>query len=77
MTSLTLSPSDDFLIVAYKNLLLKQFDLSFENEPKIHRIWKSGHRGPVTCMAFSEDSLILATGSSDATVKIWDTQVIS
>ena len=31
-----------------------------------------GHTGPVLCAAFSPDSTLLATGSGDATVRIWD-----
>jgi len=32
-----------------------------------------GHRGLVTCLAFSPDSTLLASGSFDREVKIWDT----
>lgn len=31
-----------------------------------------GHTGPVLCAAFSPDSTMLATGSGDSTVRIWD-----
>lgn len=31
-----------------------------------------GHTGVVNCLAFSENGYYLATGSEDATVKIWD-----
>jgi eukaryotic-like serine/threonine-protein kinase len=32
----------------------------------------SGHRGPVRALAFSSDDLALASGSNDATVRLWD-----
>jgi ribosome assembly protein 4 len=31
-----------------------------------------GHTGPILCAAFSPNSTLLATGSGDATVRIWD-----
>jgi ribosome assembly protein 4 len=33
-----------------------------------------GHTGPVLCAAFSRDSQMLATGSGDSTVRLWDIQ---
>ena len=30
------------------------------------------HTGPVSCMAFDPTCTLLATGGSDATVKVWD-----
>jgi WD40 repeat protein len=32
-----------------------------------------GHRRPVLCLAYSPDGCTLASGSSDATVRLWDT----
>jgi WD40 repeat protein len=36
------------------------------------RLRLSGHRGPVTALAFSPDCRLLASGSADTTVLIWD-----
>jgi WD40 repeat protein len=42
------------------------------------KTWKglreeTGHRGSITALAFSRDSRLLATASSDSSVLIWDT----
>lgn len=37
----------------------------------------SGHQGPVLCCAFSGNSKILATGSGDKTVRLWDTSTMT
>jgi serine/threonine protein kinase/WD40 repeat protein len=33
-----------------------------------------GHTGPIRCLAFSNDGKLLATGSDDQTVRVWDTE---
>lgn len=65
------SPDDEILISSSKNLLLKQWD--WKNE-KCTRSWKAVNKGPISCMKFDSTSTLLATGSSDSTVKIWDVE---
>jgi serine/threonine protein kinase/WD40 repeat protein len=42
--------------------------------PKDPLLTLTGHTGPVRCLAFSPDGELLATGSDDTTVRIWNTQ---
>ncbi|RNA33216.1 transducin beta 3 [Brachionus plicatilis] len=82
VTCITLSPDDKHLITAHKNLLLKQWDnwgLFEETDTKkvttkCTRTWKAIHTAPIHCMCFDSSSILLATGSSDYTVKVWDIQ---
>uniref|UniRef100_A0A915KM67 Uncharacterized protein n=1 Tax=Romanomermis culicivorax TaxID=13658 RepID=A0A915KM67_ROMCU len=55
------------------NTLITQFQLRLTQScATVERTWKSGHRGPVTAFAFTDDTHFLATGSADSTVKVWD-----
>ncbi|XP_052781403.1 transducin beta-like protein 3 [Mya arenaria] len=69
ITSFCLSPDDQFLILATKHLLLRQWD--WRNK-KLIRSWKAIHYAPVVCMGFDSTSTLLATGGADSTVKLWD-----
>jgi len=66
----TASPDGTMLITASKNLLLHQFDLTTK---QLKRRWKATHKTPILCMEFDATSTLLATGSSDTTIKIYDT----
>ncbi|XP_065062722.1 transducin beta-like protein 3 isoform X3 [Rhopilema esculentum] len=68
-TCFILSPNDEILVTASRSLLLRQWD--WVNE-KVTRKWKAIHHAPVVNMAFDPTSTLLATGSSDSTIKIWD-----
>ncbi|XP_028405987.1 transducin beta-like protein 3 [Dendronephthya gigantea] len=65
------SPDDEILITCSKNLLLKQWD--WKNE-RCTRSWKAVNKGPLSCMKFDATSTLLAAGSSDSTIKIWDVE---
>jgi hypothetical protein len=45
------------------------WDLAAEKEIQVLK----GHRGPISTLAFSPDGKLLATGSYDTTVLLWDT----
>ena len=40
-----------------------------------HNTSRGGHAGAVTCVAIGEDGRMLATGSDDATVRVWVVEV--
>lgn len=63
------SPDDRYLITANPILLLRQWNWK---QKTVLRTWRSEHRCPVVCMTFDPSSTLLATGSSDSTVKVWD-----
>ncbi|PFX26688.1 Transducin beta-like protein 3 [Stylophora pistillata] len=63
------SPDDKFCVTASKSLLLRQWEW---NTGEQIRTWKAVHRAPIVAMTFDTTSTLLATGSSDSTVKVWD-----
>lgn len=67
ITTCLLTPNNQQLLVAHKNLLLKLWDV---NERKLLRTWKAFHTAPIVCLAYH--SGLLATGSADFTVKVWN-----
>lgn len=69
LTSFILGTNDRVLVTSFRNGLLQQWDII---DNKLIRAWKSIHAGPITCMAFDAYSILLATGGSDSTIKVWD-----
>ncbi|EMD37120.1 hypothetical protein CERSUDRAFT_84154 [Gelatoporia subvermispora B] len=53
---------------AAAQLLMKQFISDMVMKPL------EGHTGPVICIAFSRDGKCLASGSSDKTLRLWNTE---
>lgn len=68
ITCFVVSPDDKYLVTA-DQAVLRQWDWK---RKKVLRTWKLEHKCPVTCMAFDPTSTLLATGSADSTVKVWD-----
>ncbi|XP_045215018.2 transducin beta-like protein 3 [Mercenaria mercenaria] len=71
ITSFCLTPNDQYVILATQQLLLRQWDWK---EQKLVRTWKAIHFAPVVSMTFDCTSTLLATGSADSTIKIWDVE---
>jgi len=69
ISSFVLSNDDEILITASRSIMLRQWD--WKNE-KVTRKWKGLHSSPIVCMAFDPTSTLLATGSADSTIKVWD-----
>ncbi|KAK6169135.1 hypothetical protein SNE40_020244 [Patella caerulea] len=69
VTNFILSPDDQYLIIASQNLLLRQWNWK---DKKLMRSWRAIHRTPIISMAFDTTSTLLATGSTDFTIKVWD-----
>ena len=56
------------LITASVNLLIREWSWS---DGICLKTWKAVHHAPISCMAIDSTGELLATGSGDATVKIW------
>ncbi|ETN71789.1 Utp13 specific WD40 associated domain protein [Necator americanus] len=71
ITSICLDKNGSRLFVAYTNYTVREFTLG-ESSSNVARTWKTMHTAPILSMKFSIDGSLLATGSADHTVKIWD-----
>ena len=56
------------MVIGLRSQLIKQYDWS---EKKQLKSWKA-HMSPIMAMTFDPSSTLLATGSADSTVKVWD-----
>ncbi|XP_071953471.1 transducin beta-like protein 3 [Antedon mediterranea] len=69
VTCFSVSQDDQIVVIAYRSLLIRQWDWK---EETCVRTWKAIHTAPIVSMAFDATSTLLATGSGDHTIKIWD-----
>lgn len=64
-----LAPSNELIVIAYHSGLIVKFNLLDET---IEREFKSIHNAPISYMKINQSNTLLATGSSDGTVKLWN-----
>lgn len=65
----TLSPDNELLIIAYSSGIIRKFNLT---NNLIERDFRSIHSAPVSFLKINQSSALLATGSSDGTIKLWN-----
>ncbi|XP_065889852.1 transducin beta-like protein 3 isoform X2 [Dysidea avara] len=68
ITSFAVSPDGKLLLIGLRSQLIKQYDWL---NKKLIKLWKA-HISPIMAMTFDPSSTLLATGSADSSVKIWD-----
>ncbi|KAJ3077749.1 Transducin (beta)-like 3, partial [Quaeritorhiza haematococci] len=68
LTCVAASPLGDYLIGANQNLLIQKWDLKTGQEVSSFK----AHEAPVLAMDIHPTGALLATGSADSTVKVWD-----
>ncbi|OQR79259.1 transducin beta protein 3-like [Tropilaelaps mercedesae] len=71
VTAMAISPDDETLVVASKNDLLRQFSWR-ESGTEVRRNWRAMLRTPVVRLEFDVNSRLLASGSADGALKVWD-----
>ncbi|XP_025152449.1 transducin beta-like protein 3 isoform X2 [Harpegnathos saltator] len=69
INSFILTDDDINVITHHKSGLFKLWDWK---DNKLLKLWKSIHKGPVTQLALTNANLLMASGGSDGTVRLWD-----
>ncbi|VDM96525.1 unnamed protein product [Thelazia callipaeda] len=70
VSTMKFSGNRQFLAVGFVDGTLRLYDR--KNDDRSTYITFCGHRTAVNCIAFSKDSLVLATGGKDSAVVTWD-----
>lgn len=66
---IALTPDDNLIFVAYQSGLISKINTQ---DLVLQRQFKSIHKAPITFLQCNSQSNILATGSSDGTIKLWN-----
>ena len=61
--------NDEEVITAHRSGLLKLWNFA---TGELKKSWKSLHVGPISCLEYSSNSDLLASGGADSLVRIWD-----
>ena len=61
-----------FLIIVLVTIHFFVFSISAQTDEKAELVVQTGHTGTVLSVAFSPDNQLLASGSVDGTIKLWD-----
>lgn len=64
-----LSPDDKLIVIAYHSGLIMKYNLV---DDTIEREFKSIHQAPISILKINQSGTLLATGSSDGTIKLWN-----
>lgn len=67
----TLSDDDELLCTAHRSSLIKLWQT---NDGSLIKMWKSSHQGPIPQLRFNANSSLIASGGTDASIRIWDYQ---
>ncbi|GFO00998.1 transducin beta-like protein 3 [Plakobranchus ocellatus] len=70
ITRFILTGDDEYLILATQNQLFRQW--KWKEEKSLVKTWRSVHNAPVTTLALDPTDTLLASGSADFTIKVWD-----
>lgn len=66
--ALTISPDSRYLVLSKAGAVIDVYDIKTgDSVTTLH-----GHRGGVHCLTFSKDGKLLASGSADTTIVVWD-----
>ncbi|PNF27952.1 Transducin beta-like protein 3, partial [Cryptotermes secundus] len=71
INTFSLSPDNEKIISNHRSGLLKLWNW---RDGSLVKQWKSIHKGPVSQLAFSKDGVLLASGGTDSSIRIWDLQ---
>lgn len=64
-----LTSDDEEVVTAHRSGLLKLWDFS---TGELKKSWKNLHVGPISCLKYSPNTELLASGGSDSLIRIWD-----